>query len=253
MKILKTIAANVWPEGNLQAKARVVGAMALLVGSKALNVQVPFIFKYIVDNFTNAEAIMSETASTAEVAAAATTVPLSLLLMYGAARVGASFCNEARNAVFAKVGQDAIRKIAADTFSHLHQMDLQFHLARQTGGLSRAIERGSRGINFIMNALVFNILPTIFEIGLVSGILWYTAGPQFAAVSAITMSAYTAFTLGITGWRTKFRKHMNAADNKGKQFQSMVEICPRHYLPFFFFFFDPFRDLFTCQCFSPKY
>ncbi|XP_069953923.1 iron-sulfur clusters transporter ABCB7, mitochondrial [Cherax quadricarinatus] len=135
-------------------------------------------------------------------------------IVYGIARTGAAAFSELRNAVFAKVAQNSIRKIARNVFLHLHSLDLNFHLSRQTGALSKAIDRGSRGINFVMSALVFNVVPTIFEVSLVSGILAYKCGFEFAGVTVLSIATYAAFTLGITQWRTKFRIKMNKAENE---------------------------------------
>lgn len=122
---------------------------------------------------------------------------------------------ELRNAVFASVAQKAIRRVAGNVFEHLLRLDLNFHLSRQTGGLTRAIDRGTKGISFLLTSMVFHIIPTALEIGLVCGILTYQYGLKFALITATTMVAYTVFTITTTAWRTKFRKAANAADNKG--------------------------------------
>ncbi|GAB6031032.1 ATP-binding cassette sub- B member 7, mitochondrial, variant 2 [Chamberlinius hualienensis] len=151
---------------------------------------------------------MTDPSST--IVAAATT----LLISYGAARAGSSLFNELRNAVFAKVAQKSIRDVSKNVFLHLHSLDLKFHLSRQTGALSKAIDRGSRGINFVLSALVFNIVPTVFEVGLVSGILYYKFGIEYAMITLGCIAAYSAYTLGITQWRTQFRVKMNRAENE---------------------------------------
>jgi ATP-binding cassette subfamily B (MDR/TAP) protein 7 len=138
--------------------------------------------------------------------------PPMLVVGYGVSRIGASLCNEMRNAVFAKVTQDAIRTVANRVFRHLHQLDLSFHLDRQTGAVSRIIDRGTRGINFIMSSMVFNVVPTALEVSLVSGILAYKCGPSFALLTAGTIGCYTAFTFWVTRWRAQFRKVMNKAE-----------------------------------------
>ena len=137
----------------------------------------------------------------------------TMIVGYGAARLGATFFSEFRNVVFANVAQSAIRKVARNIFSHLHSLDLSWHLSRQTGGLSRAIDRGTKGISFLLSSMVFHIAPTTLEILLVSGILAHSYGSSFAALTLGTMGAYTGLTFGITSWRTKFRREMNAADN----------------------------------------
>merc|ERR1719283_405548 len=129
---------------------------------------------------------------------AVATVVTSTLLGYGIARAGALGFSELRNAVFAKVAQHSIREIAKNVFRHLHSLDLAFHLNRQTGALSKTIDRGSRGISFVLSALVFNIVPTFLELSLVCGILAYSCGPAYAAVAFSTVTLYTLFTLFIT-------------------------------------------------------
>ncbi|QSS51120.1 iron-sulfur clusters transporter atm1 [Histoplasma capsulatum var. duboisii H88] len=143
------------------------------------------------------------------------TVAGSMIIAYGASRIGATLFQELRNAVFASVAQKTIRRVAQNVFDHLLRLDLNFHLTRQTGGLTRAIDRGTKGISFLLTSMVFHIFPTALEISLVCGILSYQYGPKFAAITAATMVAYTAFTITTTAWRTKFRKQANAADNRG--------------------------------------
>ncbi|KAL6444094.1 hypothetical protein ACFW04_001798 [Cataglyphis niger] len=216
MDMLKAMLRYIWPEDDPEIRQRVKIAIGLLVAAKVLNVFVPFIFKYAVDILNthtamiNGSAIMDLTTAPATVA----TVATSLLVGYGIARAGAAGFSELRNAVFAKVAQHSIRKIGKNVFIHLHNLDMSFHLSRQTGALSKTIDRGSRGINFILNAMVFNIIPTIFELALVSSILGIKCGPEYSAVALGCVSIYTAFTLAVTQWRTKFRIHMNQAENE---------------------------------------
>ncbi|KAF1985504.1 iron-sulfur clusters transporter atm1, mitochondrial precursor [Aulographum hederae CBS 113979] len=204
--IMREMSRYLWPKDNLGTRARVGLSVALLVGAKALlNVQVPFYFKSIVDSM-NIDFI--------ELGGTAWTVAGSMVIAYGATRIGATVFQELRNAVFASVAQKAIRRVACSVYEHLLRLDLNFHLTRQTGGLTRAIDRGTKGISFLLTSMVFHVLPTALEIGLVCGILTYQYGPQFAAITGTTMVAYTAFTITTTSWRTKFRKAANAADNK---------------------------------------
>ncbi|XP_063605060.1 iron-sulfur clusters transporter ABCB7, mitochondrial-like isoform X1 [Penaeus indicus] len=209
-EMLGALASYVWPKGNMAVKGRVLTALSLLIGAKLLNVQVPFIFK---DGINYLNEHTGNLLTVADPASAVAATAVSLMIGYGIARTGAAGFNELRNAVFAKVAQNSIRKIAGNVFLHLHSLDLNFHLNRQTGALSKAIDRGSRGINFVMSALVFNIVPTIFEVSLVAGILAYKCGWEFAGVTVASIMAYAAFTLGITQWRTKFRVDMNKAEN----------------------------------------
>ncbi len=203
--IIKEMSQYLWPKDNNGVKSRVVISLCLLIGGKLLNVQVPFYFKSIVD------AMNIDFASTTHTA---WTVAGTVLVGYGLARIGSTLAQELRNAVFANVAQKAIRKVASDVFAHLLRLDLNFHLSRQTGGLSRAIDRGTKGISFLLSSMVFHIFPTALEISLVCGILTYQFGPSFAAVTIGTMLAYSVFTIQTTAWRTKFRKQANAADNQ---------------------------------------
>lgn len=203
--IMKEMTRYLWPKDNLGTRFRVGLSVGLLVGAKLLNVQVPFYFKSIVDSMNIDFAALGGTAWT---------VAGSMVIAYGATRIGATLFQELRNAVFASVAQTAIRRVARNVYDHLLRLDLQFHLTRQTGGLTRAIDRGTKGISFLLTSMVFHVLPTAFEISLVCGILTYQYGAQFAAITAATMVAYTAFTITTTSWRTKFRKQANAADNR---------------------------------------
>ncbi|KAJ4390458.1 Iron-sulfur clusters transporter atm1, mitochondrial [Neurospora sp. IMI 360204] len=203
--IMKEMSKYLWPKGSWGDKARVLLAISLLVGGKVLNVQVPFYFREIVD------ALNIDFSTTG---GSVTAVAGSMILGYGAARIGAVVSQELRNAVFASVAQKAIRKVAKNTFMHLLNLDLSFHLSKQTGGLTRAIDRGTKGISFLLTSMVFHIVPTALEISMVCGILTYNFGWQYAALTALTMVSYTAFTILTTAWRTKFRRQANAADNK---------------------------------------
>ncbi|KAI0685268.1 P-loop containing nucleoside triphosphate hydrolase protein [Cytidiella melzeri] len=204
--IIKRLSRNLWPKGDWSTRSRVLLGMGLLVSGKLLNVQVPLLFKQVID------------ALNVDIAAGSTVwIPPSLNFLFiadGLARIGATLFGELLNAVFAKVGQSAIRKVARETFEHLLHLDLKFHLSRQTGGLTRAIDRGTKGITFILQAIVFRIVPTALEISLVCGILTYNFGWNFAAITLVTMAAYTWFTVRTTSWRTRFRREANSADNK---------------------------------------
>lgn len=205
---------HIWPRDEPQIRNRVKAAMGLLIGAKLANVSVPFLFKYAVDELNTGlatnEVVLDLTNSTEALIAAST----SIILGYGIARITASGFNELRNAVFASVAQRSIRKIAKNVFLHLHNLDLSFHLNRQTGALSKVIDRGSRGINFVLSAMVFNVVPTIFELALISAILSVKCGSEFSLLAVSCVGIYTAYTLSVTQWRTQFRVHMNKAENE---------------------------------------
>ncbi|XP_049541133.1 iron-sulfur clusters transporter ABCB7, mitochondrial isoform X1 [Anopheles darlingi] len=204
--MIKAMATYIWPKDDAMVRKRVLVSLGLLGGAKVLNVCVPFLFKMGIDNLN--------VLSMDTVPEAATALTISVLLGYGIARAGAAGFNELRNAVFARVAQHSIRKIATNVFLHLHNLDLQFHLSKQTGALSKTIDRGSRGINFVLTAMVFNVVPTIFELALVSSILGAKCGLAYAALSMGCVGVYSAYTLAVTQWRTKFRIYMNQAENE---------------------------------------
>nr|XP_033801677.1 ATP-binding cassette sub-family B member 7, mitochondrial isoform X2 [Geotrypetes seraphini] len=169
-KILKAMFTYVWPKDRPDLRARVAISLGLLAGAKAMNIVVPFMFKYAVDNLNQMSGNMLNLSDASNTVV---TMATAVLIGYGISRVGSAFFNETRNAVFGKVAQSSIRRIAKNVFLHLHNLDLGFHLSRQTGALSKAIDRGTRGISFILSALVFNLGPTMFEVALVSSILYF--------------------------------------------------------------------------------
>ncbi|KAJ2669815.1 Iron-sulfur clusters transporter atm1, mitochondrial, partial [Coemansia sp. RSA 1285] len=205
LRIILGMFRYVWPKGDWATKSRVLAALGLMVGSKLLNVQVPIIFKEIVDTLNIDLQATGGTLST---------VATAMLIGYGAARLGAAVFQELRNAIFANVQQQAIRNLALGVYKHLLDLDIRFHLSRETGGLTRAIDRGTKGISFILSSLVVHLVPTFLEIGIVAGILANKFGAEYAVVTVATMAVYIVFTLAVTQWRTKFRRDMNKADNQ---------------------------------------
>ena len=198
---LRTLSHYLWPVGQLDMKTRVVIALIFLALAKIANVYVPILLKQAVDVLH-------------AVAGAPVALPLGILIAYGIVRVLSIAFAELRDAVFAKVGQRAIRTVALQTFQHLHNLALRYHLERQTGGLSRSIERGTKGIDFLLNFMLFNILPTLLEIFLVCGLLWGFFNIWFALVTFVTVTGYIAFSVIATEWRLKFRRQMNETDNQ---------------------------------------
>ncbi|MEE8202402.1 MAG: ABC transporter transmembrane domain-containing protein, partial [Alphaproteobacteria bacterium] len=172
-----------------------------LVAAKVVNVCAPFFYKWAVD------ALSAE-------GGAVIAVPVGILVGYGLVRVMALAFGELRDAVFAKVAQRAIRAAALAAFRHLHRLALRFHLERQTGGVSRAIERGTKGIEFLLTFMLFNVAPTLLEIVLVCGVLWSLYGFSFAAVTFVTIAGYIVYTLVVTEWRLKYRRTMNEMDSR---------------------------------------
>ncbi len=184
----------------MEFKWRVIVAMTLLIFSKLANVSVPLVLKEIIDAMDKTKSVLM--------------VPVFLIVGYGTLRLFSTLFGEMRDAVFANVTQRAIRRVALQVFEHLHSLSLRFHLDRQTGGVSRDIERGTRGIGFLLNFTLFNILPTLLEIGLVAAILLKKYNAWFAIITFITLLIYVAFTLFITEWRMVMRRTMNDLDSK---------------------------------------
>lgn len=202
---MRELSGYLWPVGRPDLKFRVVLAVVFLLFEKGINVTVPFILKRAVDS-------LIPIAGTGTGLGANLT--LGLVIAYASARVLTQIFGEAQDYVFANVTQHTQRTIGIRTFEHLHSLSLSFHLDRQTGGLTRAIERGTRGIQMVLSYLLFNIVPTLLEVCLVSGILWWKFGWPVAAVTFITVLGYIAYTLTVTEWRVQFRKDMNQKDSE---------------------------------------
>jgi len=202
------------------------------MAGKAVTIQVPYIFKSLVDalqvDTTSAIDVATLASSTnldLTTATTATGIPLIAVLMgYGMSRGAASGFQELRNAVFANVTQEAIRKVGRSVFEHVHSLDMQFHLTSKTGNLSSILDRGNRSISFVLNAMVFHVAPTTVEVSLVTGLIYYQFGSPHACVVLATIATYVGFTTGITQWRTKFRRDMNRLENQasGRVVDSLV-------------------------------
>ncbi len=188
-----------WPY-LAQHKARIAVALSCLVAAKVANVMIPVTLKWIVDRMSVEKALVA--------------VPIALLIAYGVARLSVTLFTELREFFFAKVTQRSVRRIALETFEHLHRLSLRFHLARQTGGLTRDIERGTRGISSLLSYTLFSILPTLIELSLVAAILAWNYDWSFVAITLTTLILYIGYTIAVTEWRTAFRKEMNDLDSK---------------------------------------
>ncbi len=195
IQTVKSLLPYVW-----QFKWRVIAALTCLVAAKVAGVILPLFLKDIVDKLSVPATLMA--------------LPVAALLGYGFARLASGVFGELRDALFARVTQGSIRRIAAQLFKHLFALSLRFHMQRQTGGLSRDIERGTKGIGFLLNFMVFNILPTLLEIGMVAAILLWRYDWSFALVTLGTIVAYVLFTLVVTEKRMVYRRSMNDLDSK---------------------------------------
>jgi ATP-binding cassette, subfamily B, heavy metal transporter len=188
-------------------KLRVVFALVFMIGAKLANVGVPVLLKKLVDamSFKPGDP------------AALLVVPVGILLAYGLLRLSTTLFTELRELVFAKATQGAARSIALETFEHLHALSLRFHLERQTGGMTRDIERGVRGIESLISYSLFSIVPTLIEVILVLSVLGIKFDAWFAWITLIALACYITFTVSITEWRTKFRKEANEFDSAAHQ------------------------------------
>lgn len=198
---LRVLVGYLWPKNAITLRVRVVSAVILLILAKVATISIPLFYKDAVDTLTGANNL-------------AIVLPLAAILSYGLARVLSLAFAELRDAVFARVAQRTIRQVALNVFEHLHKLALRFHLERQTGGLSRIIERGSSAIESMLSYILFNILPTLVEILLVAIILWRMLDIWFALVTLVTVISYIAFTMIVTEWRLKFRREMNETDQE---------------------------------------
>ncbi|MCA8933586.1 MAG: ABC transporter ATP-binding protein/permease [Rhodospirillaceae bacterium] len=199
--VLASLAPYLWPAGDRATRARVLLAVGCLLLAKLATVAIPIFYGRAVD------ALSPETG-------AALAIPLGLILAYALARVLSLGFAEARDAVFARVAQRAIRGAGLNVFEHLHALSLSFHLNRQTGGLSRVIERGTKAIETLLSFALFNIVPTLLEIALVTAIMWALFDWRFALLTFVLLVSYVAFTMVVTEWRLKFRRRMNESDQQ---------------------------------------
>ena len=197
--VIKTLFPYLWVY-----KWRVMGAMACLIGAKVANVGVPMVLKNLIDQLTVDPASPQ----------ALLVLPLGALVAYGLLRLSTTVFTELREFLFARVTQRAVRTIALRVFRHLHALSLRFHLNRQTGGMTRDIERGTRGVSSLISYTLFNILPTLVEITLVLGYLVTHYDIWFSAITGVALVTYIAFTVIVTDWRTHFRRTMNDLDSK---------------------------------------
>jgi ATP-binding cassette subfamily B protein len=198
-----------WPSDRPDLKTRVVWAFLFLVLAKLVLILVPYFFKFATDAL-NGKLDTSQWLMSFPAWALA---PVMLVLAYNVARIGQWGFNQLRDALFARVGQHAVRQLAYKTFVHMHQLSLRFHLERRTGGLSRIIERGTKGIETIVRFTILNTLPTVLEFALTAIIFWWTYGFSYVAIIAFIVWLYSWFTVRASDWRITIRKEMNQSDN----------------------------------------
>ncbi len=199
---LRSLLPFLWPQDSVVLRVRVVLAVALLIAAKGATVLVPLLYARAVDALAPKLGPAS--------------VPVALIVGYGLLRVASQGFAELRDAVFAAVQQRTVRRVALSTFRHLHELSLRFHLERQTGALSRAIDRGTAGIETVLRLAVFSVVPTLAEVLFVTVLLWRLFDWRYAALTVAGITAFLGFTLACTGWRVRIRRRMNEADNAAK-------------------------------------
>jgi ATP-binding cassette subfamily B protein len=191
-----------WPKGEVELKARVIGAVLLVLAGKGAVLVMPFAYKAVIDRMSNAGT------------AAAFAVVAALVLAYAGARFAGVLSDNLRNAVFEKVGQDAARRLAGQVFRHIHSLSLRFHLERRTGSLTKVVERGTKSIDMMLYFLLFNIGPTLIELTAICIIFFFKFGGGLVAATLAIVAIYIAFTRRVTDWRTKLQREMNEVDNR---------------------------------------
>ena len=202
-KTFKLLIPYLWPDKRKDLKLRVSFAIVALILAKIASVSTPLVLGASVNSLTELSSGIN----------LFMLVPIALIVGYGATQIISFAFVQVRDALFSKVSQHSIRQVSLTMFKHLHNLSLQFHLNRQTGALAKFIDRGTKGIDFLLRYVLFNVVPTFFEIFLVSGILFFLYGPWYAVITLTTISLYSYLTFTITEWRNVFRKRMNQADN----------------------------------------
>jgi ATP-binding cassette subfamily B protein len=200
---IKSLLPYLWPKHDFRSRTRVVIAVLFLILAKVATVYVPYVYSRAVDALSPR-------------GAAIIVIPAALIVAYGLLRLASAAFGELRDAAFASVQQRTVRRVALQTFQHMHRLSMRFHLDRQTGGVSRAIERGSAGIEQVLRFAVFNIVPTLAELLMVTVVLWRLFDWRFAAVTFGAVAVYIAFTLAFATWRVRFRQRMNDRDTEAQ-------------------------------------
>ncbi len=202
---LRSLWPYMWPSGRPDLKRRVVGAFLVLILAKIVTVLVPYTYKWATDALTGTDSAPS-------LLPAFLVVPVMLVVAYNVGRVLMTGFNQVRDAMFASVGQHAVRQLASIVFRHMHALSLRYHLQRRTGGLSRVIERGTKGIEAIVRFTILSGGPTIVEFAFMAGVIWYQFGFSYVAVIAVMIWAYVWFSVAASDWRISIRRDMNTND-----------------------------------------
>ncbi|MCC6863887.1 MAG: ABC transporter ATP-binding protein/permease [Rhodobacteraceae bacterium] len=208
LQTIRRVLPYLWPKGESWVKRRVVISLVMLVLAKIISVSTPFFYKEAVN-------VLAGDKPTGAVLIGLTSVGLTVA--YGLARLGNTAFQELRDAIFVRVGQRALRKLALETFEHIHALSMRYHITRKTGGLSRIIERGVKGVDFLLRFMIFSIGPLILELGMVAAIFAVVFGWKYAVVVIVVITIYVIFTFRVTEWRVKIRREMNNQDTDANQ------------------------------------
>ncbi len=209
MRILRRVTPFLWPKNNPAFRLRIVLALLALLTAELITVGIPFIYKGAVDSLTSGEAI--------DIAGVVAIGAVTLTIAYGVTRVMSVLFHQLRDVIFAKVGQRALRTIALETFKHIHNLSLRYHITRKTGGLSRIVERGVKGVDWLLRFVLFSIGPLLLQLLMVCTVLWIVLGFWYFATILIAISLYVVFTFKVTEWRVQIRKEMNKQDTDANQ------------------------------------
>ena len=199
---VRGLAPYLWPRNDVRTRLHVVGAIVLLIAAKVATICVPLVYARAVDRLSHRDPTHM------------LAVPLGLIVGYGLLRIASGAFGELRDAVFSPVKQRVIRVAAMQTFRHLHRLSLRFHLDRQTGGVTRAVERGTQAIELILRLGIFNIVPTLIETLMVTAVIWTLFDWRFALATLMTVVVYVGFTVAFTGWRIGIRRKMNEVESE---------------------------------------
>lgn len=210
MSVIKSVLPYLWPKGRGDIKLRVILSMIALIVGEILGVMAPFFYKAAVDG-------LAPDAAADQTVYLLTAGAIGLTVAYGVMRLLSVGFSQLRDVIFARVGQRALRQLALETFQHMHRLSLRYHITRKTGGLSRIIERGVKGVEFLLRFMLFSIGPLVLKLLIVAGIFYFAFGPLYMAIVLVTIGLYIWFTFAVTEWRVKVRKEMNDKDTDANQ------------------------------------
>jgi ATP-binding cassette, subfamily B, heavy metal transporter len=208
LQTMRRVAPYLWPKGEAWVKRRVVAALSFLLFAKLVSITMPYLYKRAVDALVG---------TAPDAAGLLGLGAVGITIAYGLARFGSVALGEMRDWIFVRVGQRALRKLALETFTHIHKLSMRYHITRKTGGLSRVIERGVKGVDFLLRFMLLSIGPLILELSLVSIIFAIYFGLTYAAVVVATIAIYVTYTFKVTEWRVQIRRQMNDQDTDANQ------------------------------------